>query len=422
MIAILEKTPLAPYLSVSEAQQRMLQSIRPVDETIIPLEQSHSRVISQDIRSQIDWPPFATSAMDGFAVQAEDILQAAPNSPVTLEVIADIQAGSTIYQRVLAGQAARIMTGAAVPAGADTVVPVEETNFTDRSPGARAPDSVQIFRVFNTGEYVRPRGQDLLSDQVVLSAGHRLRPQDAGLLAMLGIARVPVFRRPRVAIFSTGDELLAPDQPLSPGKIHDSNSYTLAAQLAKHDVEVFPLGVVPDNFNAIQQRLDWLQDHPVDLIVTTAGVSVGNFDYMRSVIEAQGKIEFWRVNMRPGKPVTFGSYRGIPIIGLPGNPVSAFVGCEVFVRPVISRLSGEAQATRRATRAELAEPIESDGRESYLRGILTFQRGKYLARLTGHQGSGNLFSLVQANALLIVPSGVKSLPAGAEVEAWWLEG
>jgi len=242
-----------------------------------------------------------------------------------------------------------------------------------------------------------------------------------GILAQLGVADVPVYRRPRVALLATGDELLTPEQPLAPGKIRDSNSYSVAALLERDGAEVHRLGIAPDQFGEIKRRMDEAVQENVDLILTTAGVSVGTFDYVRSVVESDGSLDFWRVNMRPGKPVAFGDYRGKPIIGLPGNPVSAFVVYEVFTHPVVQVLAGIRDSRRFSIKATLAEPVESDGRESYLRAVVQTMQGTAVARLTGHQGSGNLFSLVQANALLIVPSGVKSLPAGSEVEAWLLE-
>jgi molybdopterin molybdotransferase len=213
---------------------------------------------------------------------------------------------------------------------------------------------------------------------------------------------------------------LEPEIPLGSGKIHDSNSYTLSALLAEHGAKVIRLGIAPDRYDAIQAKLDRAVEMGADLIITSAGVSVGNLDLTRSVVQAHGTLDFWRVNMRPGKPVAFGSYRETPFIGLPGNPGSAFVGFLVFVAPVLARLGGEAQSTVPILRARLTEPIDSDGRESYLRAVIDFSPSGNTVRLTGHQGSGNLFSFVQANALLIVPSGVKSLPTGSEVDVWLL--
>jgi molybdopterin molybdotransferase len=229
---------------------------------------------------------------------------------------------------------------------------------------------------------------------------------------------VVVYRQPRIALLSSGDELLPAEAPLAPGKIHESNSRVLSVLAGSMGVEVIQLGIATDSEADIRTRLDRAVHEKADMIVTSAGVSVGAFDFIKSVIEDAGGLDFWKVNMRPGKPLAFGKYKGIPIFGLPGNPVSAFVGFEVFVRPALEKLIGVEVKTRPRQTAQLAEPIQSDGRESYLRAIVSQENGRLTARLTGHQGSGNMFSLVRANALLIVPSGVKSLPAASEVEIW----
>jgi molybdopterin molybdotransferase len=239
-------------------------------------------------------------------------------------------------------------------------------------------------------------------------------------MAMLGFANISVYRKPRVALFSTGDELLPVDAPLEAGKIRDSNSYAIAALVEEAGAEVIRLGVAKDSPDSVKALLERAIEHNVDLILSSAGVSVGAFDFVKQVIEANGKMDFWRVNMRPGKPLAFGEYRKISFIGLPGNPVSAFVGFEVFVRPTIQRLRGSLERGRQTVRVRCVEQIDSDGRESYLRALVRedAEGGGFIAQLTGHQGSGNLYSLVQANALLIIPAGVKCVPAGQEINAW----
>jgi molybdopterin molybdotransferase len=280
---------------------------------------------------------------------------------------------------------------------------------------------VAVRKPVRPGENVRRRGDDLHAGDRVLQTGARLRAQEIGLLAMLGIAQVRVYRRPRLALLSSGDELLPVDAPLEPGKIRDANSYALAALAESAGAEVIRLGVAPDSEAEVRSRLEGAVAEHADLIVSSAGVSVGAFDYVRAVLEQDGQLDFWRVNVRPGKPLAFGQYRSIPFFGLPGNPVSALVGFEIFVRPALEKLSGAEPRPRLHLTARLAEPLESDGRESYLRAIVTEEDGGLVARLAGHQGSGNLFSLVRANALLIVPSGVKSLPAGSGVEIWLID-
>ena len=405
-------------LSVDQARERILSHFQPVTTETLPLAGCSNRVLAQDMVAQNDLPPFDNSSMDGFAIRAGDVIEATTDSPRNLRVVADIPAGSHPTISLAAGEAARIMTGAPVPEGADAVVPVEDTGFNERDAGTPAPDEVQVFKPVKPGWNIRPRGMDILSGEIVLHKGRTLKPQDLGLLAMLGFANVPVFRKPRVALFSSGDELLPPEAPLEEGKIRDSNSYTLAALLEGAGAEVIRLGVARDNRDSVKAMLEKAVESHVDLILSSAGVSVGAFDFVKQVIESNGSMDFWRVNMRPGKPVAFGDYKNIPIIGLPGNPVSAFVGFEVFVRPALGKLGGLVSGSRQAVRVRCTEQIDSDGRESYLRAEVQEESGLLVARLTGHQGSGNLHSLVQANALLIIPAGVKCVPAGQDVDAW----
>ena len=404
-------------LSVTEARERILSHFQTTAEENIPLIECANRVLAVDVIAAHDLPLFDNSSMDGFAIRAVDSSSTAAASNVTLSVVADIPAGSVPTVTLAQGQAARIMTGAQLPEGADSVIPVEDTDFNDRSADTAAPQTVSFTRVVKAGENVRPRGMDLHAGEVVLQKGRRLKPQDLGLLAMLGVGHVQVYKKPRVALLSSGDELLEVDAPLTAGKIHDSNSYALAALIENTGADILRLGVAQDNRESVEGLLQQAVNENVDLIVSSAGVSVGAFDFVKEVIEANGKLDFWRVNMRPGKPLAFGEYRGRPFFGLPGNPVSAFVGFEIFVRPVLERLSGQLDGIRFTVKVRCAEEIESDGRESYLRAKIRIEDGIRIATLTGHQGSGNLLSLVQADALLIIPAGVKCVPVGQEVEA-----
>ncbi len=403
-------------LSVQDARQQLLLALSPVGTGQAPLAQVAGRVLAEDVHAPRDLPPFDNSSMDGFALRAADVQAARPDQPVTLHVVADIPAGQPTPVVLHAGQAARIMTGAALPAGADAVVPVEDTSFDNRDAGTPAPDEVGILRSVRPGDYVRPRGEDLRAGQLVLAKGTKLRPQDVGMLAMLGLAEVRVYHQPRVAILSSGDELLPPGAPPQPGKIYESNAYTLAALVREAGGQPIHLGIAADRAEAVQKRLDRAVETGAHLILSSAGVSVGAFDFVRSVVEKHGELGFWRVNMRPGKPLAFGNYRGVPFVGLPGNPVSAFVGFEVFVRPGLYKMMGLEGWQPVVRKAVLEEPVSSDGRESYLRAVVAEKDGALYARLTGHQGSGNQFSLVQANAFVVVPAGVKSLSPGAEVE------
>ena len=407
-------------LSVGEARERILSHFYPVATETLLLMDCMNRVLAQEIAAADDLPLFDNSSMDGFAVRAADVATAAAASPRNLRVIADVPAGTSPTISLAPGEAARIMTGAKMPDGADAVVPVEDTDFENRDAGSPPPGEVQVFKPAKRGDNTRLRGMDVRTGDIVMHKGRTLKAQDLGLLAMLGYARVTVHRKPLVALFSSGDELLEVDSPLETGKIRDSNSYMLASLVANAGAEVIRLGVAKDDHESVKVLLDKAVDSKVDLILSSAGVSVGAFDFVKEAIESNGKMDFWRVNMRPGKPLAFGEYGRVPFIGLPGNPVSAFVGFEVFVRAAIQRLSGSSSGGRQAVRVRCEEEINSDGRESYLRAQIHEENGVLLARLTGHQGSGNLLSLVQANALLIIPAGVKCVPAGQEVIAWLL--
>ena len=406
-------------LSVQAAQERIHSHFKPVETETLSLAQCMGRILAADIISS-DLPPFDNSSVDGFAVKARDLADANTASPRTLHVVADIPAGFTSDVTIAHGQAARIMTGAPLPKGADAVIMVEDTDFNNREAGLRAPKEVQVYKNINAGENVRRRGMDVKTGHKVLFEGHKLRAQDVGLLAMLGVANVAIYRKPRVALLSSGDELTPVESPLEPGKVRDSNSYVLSSMIADANCDVLSLGIAPDNREMIQFLLDQAITMNVDVIISSAGVSVGAFDFMKEVVESQGRLDFWKVNMRPGKPLAFGEYRGVPFIGLPGNPVSAFVGFEVFVRGALGVLAGLKTVTRTKVRVRLAEAVESDGRESYLRAVVEERDGILSAKLTGHQGSGNLLSLVQGNALLVVPAGVKSLAIDAQVDAWLL--
>ncbi|NWF64613.1 MAG: molybdopterin molybdotransferase MoeA [Chloroflexi bacterium] len=350
-------------LTVTEARERILSYFKTTATESIPLHDSFQRVLGVDIYADGDYPPFDNSAMDGFALRAED----AAASKATLSVVADIPAGATPTVVLQTGQAARIMTGAQMPQGADCVIPVEDTDFDQRSAGTAAPEKIAFTKRMKAGENVRPRGSDIQKGELVLTRGRRLRAQDLGLLAMLGVAQICVHKKPRVALLSSGDELLEVNAPLEPGKIRDANSYSLAAGALGAGAEVIGLGIARDSRDSVMRMLDKAANENVDLILSSAGVSVGAFDFIKEALDANGRLDFWKVNMRPGKPLAFGMYRGIPLLGLPGNPVSALVGFEVFVRPTLERLSGSMDGGRQTVRVRSAEEILSDGRESYLR-------------------------------------------------------
>jgi molybdopterin molybdotransferase len=412
---------LSGLLTVQEAQQRILENFQPRQPEDCIFSHAHGRVLASPISAPQDSPLFTNSSMDGYAVRSIDCLEAAPHRPVLLEIIEDIPAGKIPTRAINQGQASRIMTGAPLPNGADAVIPVEDTATPSGLEGS-LPSSITILKKASPGQYVRQRGMDFEIGQPILPAGRRLNPQDIGMVASLGLKRIPVYPRPRIALFSSGDELVLPGAPLGPGQIYDSNQFVLGGLLKEEGADVIQLGTARDNQEEVNLLLSRALDANVDLIVTSAGVSVGAYDYVRRVIETYGNLDFWRVNIRPGKPIAFGTFKGIPLIGLPGNPVSAYVGCMVFVLPVVRKLSGLPPFSHRPVKVILDEFVESDGRESYLRAVVYRKEGVLHAKLSGHQGSGNLFSLVLANALLISPSEVKSLPAGSEADAWLITG
>lgn len=411
-------------ISVNEARERILSHFQTAAAESVTLIACANRVLAADVAAAHDLPLFDNSAMDGFALRAEDSSASSATlrqaQGTTLSVVADIPAGSAPRVTLAQGQAARIMTGAQLPAGANAVIPVEDTDFNDQEAGTPAPKNISFTKIVKIGDNVRLRGMDIRAGEVVLRKGQTLKPQHLGLLAMLGIGQAQVYKKPRAALLSSGDELLEVDAPLESGKIRDSNSYALAALIESAGGEVLRLGVAKDTRESVEGLLQKAIREDVDFILSSAGVSVGAFDFVKEVIESKGALDFWRVNMRPGKPLAFGKYLEKPFIGLPGNPVSAFVGFEIFVRPVIEKLSGKLDGSRRRVKVRSENEIESDGRESYLRAKLREENGILIASLTGHQGSGNLLSLVQADALLIIPAGVKCLPAGQEAEAYLL--
>ena len=399
-------------LSVSEAKDNILANFQSRQPQNIELDEANGLVLASEVFAAMDLPPFNNSSMDGFAVIAADTKSASLEAPVELQVVEDIPAGYAPVRKLNRGEAARIMTGAPTPDGADAVVPVEDTNFSDRYAQQSLPEKVEVYRTVHSGDYIRPKGQDLSKGSALFNSGHMLRPQDLGLLSGLGVSEVSVHPKPNIALISSGDEITKPGNPLEPGKIYDMNSIAIKSLLQTYGANVIEFGVAKDNYEDVHRTLEKAELAEIDLIVSTAGVSVGVYDYVNRVLEDFGEINFWKVNMRPGKPLLFGRYKKTPFVGLPGNPVSAFVGTRIFLKSAIQKLSGS-DTTETYFEAMLDQNVASDGRESYLRAIVTKKGRQYHAVLAQHQGSGNIYSLVCANALLIIPAGVKSLAKGS---------
>jgi molybdopterin molybdotransferase len=407
-------------LSVAEAQQLILSTVSRLEPEAVSLLDALGRVLAEDVRADSALPPFDNSAMDGYAIRAEDVAHTSRANAVRLPVIGEIPAGHPIDQELRAGTAMRITTGALLPRGADTVVPVEDTD--DGARGASAlPDAVTIFTALERGVNVRRVGDDVQSGEKVLTAGTLIRPAEIALLAAVGHDLVQVYRRPRVALLATGDELVPPDQRPGPGQIRNVNEYSTAALVLRYGGIPLLLGIAPDRLEDVAAKLEEASGQGADLVVASAGVSVGAYDVVKDAVRAHGSIDLWRVRMRPGKPLAFGVYRGLPFFGLPGNPVSAMMTFEQFVRPVLRVMAGFTQWRKPTIAVTLLEAIESDGRETYARAWVERQADQWIARLSGGQGSNMLGSLARANALVVVPDGITRLAAGASAQAQMLD-
>ena len=399
-------------LAAADAARRILAEVRRQPALRVPLDDALGSVLAEDIVSPLDIPAWTNSAMDGYAARGADVRGASAASPVRLRVVEQLPAGRFPTRALGPGECARIFTGAPLPEGADTVVRQEDTDF-----GA---ETVTILKDRDVGVNIRRAGEDIRKGQTVLTAGAALGPAHLGVLASLAVAHPLVHRRPRVAILGSGDEIVDVDQPeaiVSGRKTASSNTHTLVALVREAGGEPVNLGIARDTPESLRAHLGRALE--ADLLVTSAGISVGEHDYVRTVLEELGAEQrFWRLRMRPGAPVGFGLLRGIPWIGLPGNPVSTMVTFELFVRPAIRVMCGHALPFRRAAVARAAEPISVKPRlQHFLRGIVTETPAGLEARLTGPQGSGILTSMILANALLVLPEGQFETPAGTEVRA-----
>ncbi len=417
------RTNKSNMISVEQARANILAHFKPLEPERVPILQALGRVLTEDVVSDLNVPPFANSAMDGYAVQAEDILGASQTNPVTLRVIADQAAGYEPTANVTSGTAIRIMTGAVLPPGADTVVRFEETSeAVGQKATGKDRDRVEILNAVERGGNVRAAGEDIRQGQVVLRRGTVIRSPEVGLLASVGYHEITVHRRPRVAILATGDELVGIDEPVTPGKIRNSNEYANAAAVLAAGGIPIQLGIARDNIEDLTRKLRAGLDAHADLLLTSAGVSVGDYDIVKDVLNREGEMHFWQVAMKPGKPLAFGVIGGVPILGLPGNPVSANMSFEVFARPAILTMLGKTRFERPSVEAVLQERVENTaGRRNYIRVTLDKTPDGYVARTTGEQGSGVLMSLVKANGLLILPDTGPALKPGSRVRVYMLD-
>jgi len=398
-------------MTPAEAARVIVGDFRPLPAERRPLRAALDAVLAEDVTSPIDLPPWDNSAMDGYAVRSADLRE----SETALEVIETVPAGQFPTKTIAAGQAIRIFTGAPLPQGADTVIRQEDT-----APAGGTNGAVTIRNARDVKKNIRRRGEDIKRGTVVLPAGTALGPAQLGVLASIAVDQPLVHRAPRVAFMGSGDEIVDLDQKreiLAGTKIASSNSYTLDALIRRAAAEPLNLGVARDTRESLKEHLRGSAG--ADLLVTTAGVSVGEHDLVRDVLqELGGELKFWRIGMRPGAPVGFGTIGGIPWIGLPGNPVSTMVTFELFVRPAIRRLQGHALPFRRTVTVVVREAITLGPKlRHYLRAIVEGNE----ARLTGPQGSGILTSMARANALLIVPADMPTVVEGTELQALILD-
>jgi molybdopterin molybdotransferase len=403
-------------LGAADAAIKILAEVRLQPALRIPLDDALDSVLAEDVVSRLDIPAWTNSAMDGYAARGEDVRGATEARPVRLRVVEQLPAGRFPEKVIGPGECARIFTGAPLPRGADSVIRQEDTDL-----GAA---TVLVLKDRDAGVNIRRAGEDIRKGTTVLAAGTELGPAQLGVLASLAVAHPLVYRRPRVAILGSGDEIVDIDQPeeiLSGRKIASSNTHTLVALVRRAGGEPVNLGIAGDTPDSLREHLARAMD--CDLLVTTAGISVGEHDFVRSVLEELGgELRFWKLRMRPGAPVGFGLLGRMPWIGLPGNPVSTMVTFELFVRPAIRRMMGHRLPFRRTVPVRAAEPIRVKPKlQHFLRGVVSQGADRPEARLTGPQGSGILTSMTLANALLILPEGQFETPIGATVQALILD-
>lgn len=405
-------------ISVDDALIQILSHFSALESIQVPIVDATEMVLAEDIIAMSDIPPFQNSAMDGYAIRARDTAGASPDSPAYLQIVDTVAAGSVGSVPVGERQAVRIMTGAPMPEGADTVVRFEETDEVARATG-EYPDvsrtTVGIHRPMKVHENVREPGEDIRSGTVVLRREQRLRPAEVGVLASLNYATVAVHRRPKVGILSTGDEVIDIGPELQPGQIRNSNSYTIASMVHRYGGSPILLGVAKDSTGDLVNRLNSAEKP--DMYVTSGGVSLGDYDMVKDVLQSEGQVEIWQVRMKPGKPLAFGLIGSTPLLGLPGNPAAALVSFEQFGRPAILKMLGRTEVTIPEVTATLTESLANNGRRRhFVRGILTESEQGFQVRSTGIQGAAILSAVVQSNCFLIVPETCDYIEAGSQVQ------
>ena len=415
-------------ISVEEALAKVLAYVEVLERENKPILDSLDQVLAEDIYSDIDIPPMDNSAMDGYAVQAESTYGASKLLPGNLTIVGELAAGSVYPGEVKPGTVIRIMTGAPLPRGADAVVPFEETDELDRKSSQGELSQISILRQVEKGTNVRSRGEDIAKGELVLRKGTVLRPSEIGVLASLGCSEVSVIRCPVVSILATGDEIIDVGQPLAPGQIYDSNTYTIAAQVLRYGGIPRIIGIGRDSVQSLTQKLD--EGLNSDMLITSGGVSQGDYDIVKDVLAKCGEIAFWTVCMKPGKPLAFGIIsnlengreKKVPHLGLPGNPVSSMITFEQFARPAILKMMGKKNFSKPTIQAVIEDEVKNtDRRRIFARVVVTKRSGQYYARLTGPQGSGILTSMAKANGLAVIPEDIERVKAGNTVQVQMLD-
>ena len=411
---------MSEMISLEEARTLVLSHVRPLPVETVPVLEAVGRVAAADLASDIDIAPFAHSAMDGFAVRASELAEASTESPVELDVIAEVAAGDVFEGVIGAGQCVRIMTGAPLPADADAVVKYE---VVDAVSGDGKPGSRVAFRApADARANVREAGEEARAGEVVVGRGEVVGTAGVGFLASCGITEMPTYRRPRVAVIAIGSELVAPTEVPAPGKIRNSNSYALAACAQAAGAVPVVLPIVEDTHEALAAAVrDAAASY--DFVVTSGGASNGDFDFIKPVVEELGQLLMTTVNMRPGKAQTFGLVDGTPVFGLPGNPAAAYVGFEMIVRPALRKMQGFSRFERPVVKARLSTDAKKrDPRRIFLRSTLSKnEAGDYVVTPAKNQSSGLFGPIQRSNCMAILPEGLESRTAGSVVECVLLD-
>ncbi|TYQ17926.1 UNVERIFIED_CONTAM: molybdopterin molybdochelatase [Acetivibrio alkalicellulosi] len=394
-------------IEIEQAREVVLDSVVKIESEIVDITSSLNRILACDIYSDIDLPTFNNSAMDGYAVISSEIKEASCDQPIRLEVIGEIPAGYTYSGKLMNGKALKIMTGAPIPEGADTIVPIEYT----KEEGAL----VKVFRGVKEKENIRQKGEDVARGELVITKGKKLSPVDIGMLAALNLRNVSVAKLPNVSILSTGDEVVDIGEELSSGKIRDINSYSLYANVIKYGGMPKSLGIAKDNKDALFKSIE--KGLNSDMLLISGGVSVGDYDFVKELLIEKGvSIKFWKVAIKPGKPVLFGVKGNTLVFGLPGNPISTLVTFREFVLPAMCKMQGRLGKPITEQYAVLERDISiSPGRRHYIMGRICYRGGRYFTKPVGIQSSGALNSMLQSNCLIIVPEDTPRIISGEKV-------